>query len=1817
MDAAATSPFVHSGRVDHAFGGGCSDAADKVTGTESGGLTNWRGQVAGRGYSLTTFGVVSCVHPTRKVVPGSEVHACLGRNVYILWSTSGRGAPATVASFRAARPSCILLERGAGALRVATEEEAAAGGGHHTDRLLFLRGKERSPASSVQHLSDVQLLLEAPSTGICTSWVTGGRSLLTPWEVLVGAGLSGWKDATWVHELLMSVLPPLPEAKDEQLGTVSRILGHRGRHFVLNVQHWLAPSASAELNSMSAIGKVADAVDHASSVPVVGPVLRLSLLVVQVGALAVLADGHDARRKDAVERCEGLAFDLLCRIFAQLRNDPTEFGAAHIEQMCSLMAQVESVLEEVEATFFMTTVKNMMARGLVDGWERRLKDIHDKQVTSNVHGAVGRAVDRLESGVDGLMRRVSDLRRQPAGSVPVEPDMSMYEMGWRPPVLNCDHVAGVGKHDRVEFAIVSMLDGYAHGEATEAPRVGLYGIGGCGKSTACAEVATCERVRTLFPQGTIWVQLNDTSTLETVATAVLALVYHLCGEAATKRCQRLTHDKDFVALVASDVQASLMGDASKWLVIFDDVRYDQVDVLKQLLLVVPRSAPVLFTTRSEMVVAFVTGAMRMAISCWPEDDARALLARAIGKRPTKYEPAFSAEEETSWVRRVLDLTQCHVLSVSIVAALLSARCGMWRPVVAALEHQWTDPSFQRPLSGLNPRRSVRATLDTSLVLLPDDEYRRAFAALGILPANEQIGLHVLDRLWRQHTRVVGGASEGGCPSLPQMPCDEDEAVHPGVLRHVDALVRAGLLHQEVADGDLVGVVVHPVVCGYAHSLLGDNFVAAHQRLVDEYARLCPVDDADTHGWLGYHFWTAADDGYWYNNVARHAVASEDVLALASLMTDEWYAARVRTGSTVGHQADVGLVLTSLRAMFDDSDHWVHGSPVLLGAAYWGLAMAFLRRMGCNTAANQEAALILLRRGLDEVPRAAAPLLWAEMQNDLGNVYSYRVTGDKPANFQKAVRCYYHALEVRVQETLAWAETQHCLGVAYADREGGDKASNMEEALAHFRRALDVRTRDAAPLQWADTSLEMGAAYAKRVVGGKAANMEEALACYRRALELRTRETAPLRWATTQDIMARAYTERVDGNKAANLEEAVACYRRALEVWTRDIVPLQWATTQVNMARTYTERVDGDKAANLEEAVACYRRSLEVWTRETVPQQWADTQFILAETYMRRVGCDKDAKQGIKEEALACYGRALDVWTRETAPQAWAQTQYRMGVASAQVVDGDKSETLDKAVACYRRALDEWTRETAPQSWAQTQYRMGMVYAQVVEGNKSASMQKAVACYRRALDVWTRETTPQAWAQTQYRMGVAYAQVVDGDKAENLDKAVACYQHALDVWTRETVPQAWAQTQNCMGMAFSQVVEGDKPANMEAAVACYRRALDVWTRETAPQAWAETQNRMGIAYAHVMDGNKAASMKEAVACYRRALDVWTRETAPESWAQTQNDMGMAYAQVMDVNKAASMKEAVACYRRALEVWTRETAPESWAQTQYRMGVAYAQVVDGDKAENLGKAVACYRRALEVWTRETAPAQWAKTHVCLAHVYKQLVGGDKEANKVKMEQMKACFRCALEVWTRESAPTSWAETLFSMGKACVRWKDGDKAANMEEAVACYRRVLEVWTRDSAPLQWATSQLNLAFALRRRTNSDAAANMEEALTCYQNALKVMTRAYDAKEWAKVQFSMGTAYAERVYGDKAANWENAVACYRRALEVRSREATPQLWANTTWRMVVALHGAEHWEEALERARALQAFGCEWEWWDETEAALVTRVAQLEREVE
>ncbi|OSX74484.1 hypothetical protein BU14_0287s0003 [Porphyra umbilicalis] len=1206
------------------------------------------------------------------------------------------------------------------------------------------------------------------------------------------------------------------------------------------------------------------------------------------------------------------------------------------------MAQVESILEQVEATFFMTPVKDMMADALVHGWEQQLKDIHDKlinssvkllcsqmepvetvlddvertffmapgkalltdpvarrweqqlkeivrqQKSSHVSGAHGRGLDRVE-------RKVSDLCR--AARSPEEMDLVRFRNGWRPTPLEEDYVAGVDNPDRAEYEIVTMLQQYANGRSgdrdAKAPRVGICAIGGSGKSTACAGVTASERVRDLFPRRTVWVQLNASSSMQTVADAAVALAIRCCGDATAKNLLRQQKRDDFVEVAARLLRDVDRAVATELLVVIDDVLDSQQDLLRWLLRVVPLAAPLLFTTRAEAVVDAVAGAKLVTIDSLPDADARVLIAAAIGKRSVIGPPDFSDTEELELVRPVLEKTECHALSLSIVAALIAHRSRKWQQVVVALKSQWMDVSFARPRCQLDPRPSVRATLDASLTLLPDDASRAAFEAIGVLPANELVGMAVLQRLWRTLTLLCtgGGSSEGvgSTPSKTVAACDG--SVHPTVELLVEALARAGLLHQEVANGNLTGVVLHPVICGYARSLLGDEYRATHRRLLGDYAGGSPTDGVDTHGWRTYEFWGTPDDGYWYNNVARHAAACRNICALVSFTSNEWRSARVRTGSPLAYQADLERVIVALRAVVSGDWRDANVTSVLLGILHRGLALAYLNRVGGSRADNTEEAIALLQQALELVPRGKAAQHWATIQNNLGNAYTDRVGGDRAANVEAAVACYHLALEVRTREAapLDWAKTQNNLGLAYTDRVGGDHAANVEAGMACYRPSLELHTRDAAPLAWATTQINLGLAYTHRVGGDRGANVEAAVACYRLALEVHTREAAPLAWATTQINLGLAYTDRVGGDRGANVEAAVACCRLALEVHTRQAAPLDWAATQHNLGNAYTHRVGGDRGANVEAAVACYRLALEVHSREAAPLAWAATQNNLGNAYTHRVGGDRGANV---EASVACYRLSLEVRTREAAPLDWAMTKNNLGIAYTDRVGGDRGANVEAAVACYRLALEVHTREAAPLAWATTQNNLGNAYTDRVGGDRGANVEAAVACYRLALEVRTREAAPLDWAATQNNLGNAYTHRVGGDRGANVEAAVACYRLALEVRTRQAAPLDWATTQNNLGGAYTHRVGGDRAANVEAAVACYRLALEVRTREAAPLDWAATQHNLGNAYTHRVGGDRGANVEAAVACYRLALEVRTREAAPQGWASTTWNMFMA-------------------------------------------------------------------------------------------------------------------------------------------------------------------------------------------------------------------------------------------------------------------------------------------------------------------------------------
>ncbi len=70
--------------------------------------------------------------------------------------------------------------------------------------------------------------------------------------------------------------------------------------------------------------------------------------------------------------------------------------------------------------------------------------------------------------------------------------------------------------------------------------------------------------------------------------------------------------------------------------------------------------------------------------------------------------------------------------------------------------------------------------------------------------------------------------------------------------------------------------------------------------------------------------------------------------------------------------------------------------------------------------------------------------WANTQNNLGNVYFYRIRGDISENLELSIEAYELALEVYEPETVVWAGACKGLGNAYQQKIKGDPSTNFDE-----------------------------------------------------------------------------------------------------------------------------------------------------------------------------------------------------------------------------------------------------------------------------------------------------------------------------------------------------------------------------------------------------------------------------------------------------------------------------------------------------------------------------------------------------------------------------------------------------------------------------------------------------------------------------------------------------------------------------------------------------------------------------------------------------
>jgi CHAT domain-containing protein/tetratricopeptide (TPR) repeat protein len=198
----------------------------------------------------------------------------------------------------------------------------------------------------------------------------------------------------------------------------------------------------------------------------------------------------------------------------------------------------------------------------------------------------------------------------------------------------------------------------------------------------------------------------------------------------------------------------------------------------------------------------------------------------------------------------------------------------------------------------------------------------------------------------------------------------------------------------------------------------------------------------------------------------------------------------------------------------------------------------------------------------------------------------------------------------------------------------------------------------------------------------------------------------------------------------------------------------------------------------------------------------------------------------------------------------------------------------------------------------------------------------------------------------------------------------------------------------------------------------------------------------------------------------------------------------------------------------------------------------------------------------------PAFQAALLGTLGNAYGSLRQGDREAN---VKQAIACYEQALRLGTPEADPFFYATAQNNLGNAYGKLREGDREANVKQAIACYEQALRFRTPEANPLDYASTQHNLGTTYARMPMGDRAANLKKAIACYERALRFRTPQANPLHYASTQHSLAEAYRQLREGDRAANLRKAIACYEQALRFCSLEIAPFDYATTRAALGVA----------------------------------------------
>ena len=377
---------------------------------------------------------------------------------------------------------------------------------------------------------------------------------------------------------------------------------------------------------------------------------------------------------------------------------------------------------------------------------------------------------------------------------------------------------------------------------------------------------------------------------------------------------------------------------------------------------------------------------------------------------------------------------------------------------------------------------------------------------------------------------------------------------------------------------------------------------------------------------------------------------------------------------------------ALDALDSDSDS-DHGDASAIGQILLHRAETLRYRIAGQWAENIERAYADARRASELISAERAPLLWADAQEELGNVLRLRAAGDRAENQEAGIAAYRQALALYSREAVPqrWAVIGFHLAHALTERLRGERVTDLEEALDLLRDAAESLRAVPGSLVYPPVLTGLGVVYLRRRRGRPADNAEAAWRYLTEALDLEERLGLPPRTrAAVLNALGSAALARETEDPEQRFEDAIDYYERGLDLAGPEEGQLQ-ARLLSNLAAAYAQRLRGDRAANADRSLQLYEKVSAFRTRERAPVEWAETRCNIAAVLADHTDPPR------RDQATAAFREALEV-LRESGPTTSVLMAARnlgyLGVLEGRwedAVDG-YGTALDAADARYRQSV---------------------------------------------------------------------------------------------------------------------------------------------------------------------------------------------------------------------------------------------------------------------------------------------------------------------------------------------------------------------------------------------------------------------------------------------------------------------------------------------------------------------------------------------------